>query len=210
MKKLAFCAGHDLNTPGKRLPRELDAAETREWTLNNRIADYMGLAASWYEDLVTLRTDDCTGKFFVDIPERTAEANAWGADLYIDIHHNAAGVIFDGGGVEIFSCPGSKKGKEYRDAIYQAVIAAGGLKGNRATPLQEKRFDSLTMTNMPAVLIEFGYMDSRVDAPVILTDDYAQKVAFATVEAVAKLWGLRKKAFPDAPFSVQQAERNKA
>ena len=194
MFKIAFCAGHYLNTPGKRLPKALDPNETREWVLNNRIADHFGTAAAAYEDVVTYRTDDMTGKTFVDIPERTAQANKWGADLYIDIHHNAAGKIFSGGGVEIFCYPGSTEGRMYRDAIYAAVIAAGGLKGNRAQPLREKAFDSLSMTNMPAVLIEFGYMDSTVDAPVILTDAYAKKVAYATMDAIAELKGLKKKA----------------
>ncbi len=209
MFKLAFCAGHYLGTPGKRIPKTLDKNETLEWVLNNRIADYLGLAATWYEDVVSYRTDDCTGKNFVDIPERVAQANAWGADLYIDIHHNAAGRIFDGGGVEIFSYPGSLESRKYRDAIYRQVIANGGLKGNRSAPLQEKKFDSLRLTQMPAVLVEYGYMDSRVDAPVILTDDYARKVAFATMEAIAKLHGFKKKDFPDAPESVKNAHRTK-
>ena len=91
MLKIAYCAGHYLQTPGKRLPKELDPNETREWELNNRVACYFGLAATWYEDVVTYRTDDMTGKTFVDIPDRVAQANEWGADIYIDIHHNAAG-----------------------------------------------------------------------------------------------------------------------
>lgn len=192
MFKIAFCAGHYLQTPGKRLPAELDATQTREWVLNDRVADYFAKAAAQYADVQTLRTDDPTGKTFVDIPERVAKANSWGADLYIDMHHNAAGRVFSGGGVEIFCYPGSAVGKKYRDAIYTAVIAAGGLKGNRAQPLREKAFDSLSLTNMPAVLVEYGYMDSSVDAPIILTEDYAQKVGFATMEAVAEIAGLKK------------------
>lgn len=192
MFKLAYCAGHYINTPGKRLPKALDTNETREWVLNDRVADFLAKAAGEY-DIMLLRTDDPTGQRFIDIPERTAAANAWGADLYLDIHHNAAGRIFSGGGVEVFSYPGSAAGKDYRDAIYEAAIAAGGLKGNRSNPLQEKAYDSLTMTNMPAVLVEYGYMDSAVDAPVILTEDYAKKVAYATVEAVAQVAGLQKR-----------------
>lgn len=196
MFKLAYCAGHYINTPGKRLPKALDPNETREWVLNDRVADLLAEAAGEY-DIMLLRTDDPTGQRFIDIPERTAAANAWGADLYLDIHHNAAGRIFSGGGVEVFSYPGSAAGKHYRDAIYEAVIAAGSLKGNRSQPLQEKAYDSLAMTNMPAVLAEYGYMDSAVDAPVILTEDYAKKVAYATVEAVAKVADLKKR--PAAP-----------
>lgn len=204
MLKIAYCAGHYLGTAGKRLPAALDKNQTREWELNSRVADYFGLAATWYEGVTTYRTDDTTGKTFVDIPQRVAQANQWGADLYIDMHHNAAGEVFSGGGVEAFSFPGSAEGRKYRDAIYRAVVAAGGLKGNRSNPLQEKRFDSLALSTMPAVLIEYGYMDSTVDAPVILTDDYARKVGFATMEALAKLHGLKKKDSP-TPGAVETA-----
>ncbi|MBR4863529.1 MAG: N-acetylmuramoyl-L-alanine amidase [Oscillospiraceae bacterium] len=205
MFKLAFCAGHYLHTPGKRIPKQLDPKETREWMLNDRIADHLQKAAA-ERGMETLRTDDPTGEAFVDIPERTAAANAWGADLYVDIHHNGALGIFDGSGVEIFSYPGSAQGRKYRDAIYEAVVAAGGLKGNRANPLQEVRFASLSMTKMPAVLVEYGYMDSIADVPVILTDDYARKVAYATVDAIAQVAGLAP-AYPQAEFirDVQRA-----
>lgn len=197
--KIAYCAGHYLDTPGKRLPKELDTAQTREWVLNDRVARHFARAASQYEGVALLRTDDSTGKTFIDIPERTAKANAWGADLYLDLHHNAAGKIFSGGGVVAFCYPGSAGGRKYRDAIYEAVIAAGGLKGNRSVPLQEKKFDSLSMTNMPAVLMEYGFMDSSTDAPIILTDAYSKLVAYATMEGIAKVAGLKKK---DAALSA--------
>lgn len=201
MLKIAYCAGHYLGTSGKRLPRELDKNETREWVLNDRVARYFAEAAGQYEGVQLYRTDDETGKTFVDIPPRVEQANKWGADLYIDMHHNAAGKTFTGGGVEAYCYPGSADGKKYRDAIYKAVIAAGGLQGNRVSPLQEKAFDSLSMTNMPAVLIEYGYMDSKTDAPVILTDAYAKKVGYATMEAVAALHGLKKKhTYTEADF----------
>ena len=191
--KIAYCAGHYIGTAGKRIPASLDKNQTREWTLNDRVARYFAQAALEYEGVELLRTDDPTGKTFIDIPQRTAKANKWGADIYLDIHHNAAGRVFSGGGVEAYSYPKSAEGKLYRDTIYNAVIAAGGLKGNRAQPLQEKKFDSLTLTKMPAVLIECGFMDSKIDAPIILTDLYAKKVAYGTMEGIAKVRCLKKK-----------------
>lgn len=192
MFKIAYCAGHYLETPGKRVPASLDKNQTREWVLNDRVADHFARAALEYEGVEILRTDDPTGETFIDIPERVAKANKWGANLYIDMHHNAAGRVFSGGGVVAFCYPGSTQGKEYRDAIYASVIAAGGLKGNRSQPLQEKRFDSLSLTHMPAVLIEYGFMDSSTDAPVILMDAYSKLVAYATMEGIAKAAGLKK------------------
>ena len=193
MFKIAYSAGHYVGTAGKRIPASLDKNQTREWTLNDRVARHFAQAALEYEGVELLRTDDPTGKTFIDIPERTAKANKWGADLYLDIHHNAAGRVFSGGGVEAYSYPKSAEGKLYRNSIYEAVIDAGGLEGNRARPLQEKKFDSLALTHMPAVLIECGFMDSRIDTPIILTDLYAKKVGYGIMEGVAKTAGLKKK-----------------
>lgn len=191
--KIAFCAGHYRNTPGKRLPAQLDENQTREWVLNDRVARAFAQAAEDYEDVSLLRTDDPTGQTEISIPQRTAAANRWGADLYLDFHHNAAGRVFDGGGVEVYAYPGSQEGIRFRDAIYQAVIAAGGLTGDRSQPLREKAFDSLSLTEMPAVLVEYGFMDSTVDAPIILEEAYAKKVGTATMDAIAALQQLRKK-----------------
>lgn len=193
MFKIAYCAGHYIGTSGKRVPKALDPNQTREWTLNARVADYFNKAALEYEGVQTLRTDDSTGKKHVSIKKRTAKANEWGADIYIDMHHNAGINLGSGGGVVAFSHPGSEKGKKYRDAIYEAVIAAGGLKGNRANPLREKAYDSLRLTNMPAVLMEYGFMDSRTDYPVISQDSYAKLVGYATMAGIAKVADLKKK-----------------
>lgn len=190
--KIAYCAGHYSNTPGKRCLASLDPNETREWVLNDRVADHFARAALEYEGVELLRTDDSTGKSNISIESRTKKANDWGADLYVDMHHNAGINGGSGGGVVAFCYPGSSQGKKYRDAIYEAVIAAGGLKGNRSQPLQEKKFDSLALTDMTAVLVEYGFMDSRTDAPVILDEAYSKVVAYATMEGIAKVAGLKK------------------
>lgn len=196
MFKLAYCAGHGLKTAGKRLPKSLDASQTREWVLNDRVADHFARAALQYEGVAIMRTDDTTGSKDIPIKDRVAKAVAWGADLYVDMHHNAGILGGKGGGVVAFSYPGSTTGKKYRDAIYDGVIAAGGLKGNRSSPKQEKNYETLRRCNkagIPAVLMEYGFMDSKTDAPVILTDAYARLVACATMAGIAKTAGLKRK-----------------
>ena len=199
MFKIAYCAGHYINTPGKRCLKSLDPNETREWVLNDRVARHFAIAAQQYEEVELLRTDDSTGKNPISIPSRTKKANDWGADLYVDMHHNAGVNGGSGGGVVAFCYPGSSKGKQYRDAIYEAVIEAGGLKGNRSQPLQEKKFDTLVLADAPAVLMEYGFMDSKTDVPVILTDAYSKKVAYATMEGIAKVAGLKKRVVETKP-----------
>ena len=203
MFKIAYCAGHHLGN-SKGVPKSMGLADIREWTLNDRVANHFAEAAATYEGVELLRTDDPTGETLIDIPECCEAANQWGADVYIDMHHNGGINGGAGGGVVAYSYPGSEKGKEYRDAIYEAVIAAGGLKGNRADPVQEKAFTSLKLTHMPAVLMEYGFMDSKTDTPVIITDAYSKLAAYATMEGIAKVAGLKKKEVqPEKLYRVQ-------
>ena len=194
MFKLAIGAGHYLGTAGRRVPAALDPAQTKEWQLNNRVAEYVAEAAQQYEDVELLRVDDPTGKVMISLDDRCKAANDWGADFCLSIHHNAyTGKPWKGGGVVAFSAPKDSKSAVYRNAIYDAVVAAGGLRGNRASPKQEKAYKALTLTDAPAVLVEYGFMDSKTDAPVILTEEYAKAVGYATMEAIAKVANLKKK-----------------
>lgn len=206
MFKIAYCAGHWLGNP-KGVPRALGLGDIREWTLNDQVARHLEKAAGEYEDVELLRTDDPSGKVAIENQDRCAAANSWGADLFLDLHHNGGINGGTGGGVVVFSFPGSEKGKTYRDAIYEAVIAAGGLKGNRAQPVQEKGFDTLRWTVMPAVLLEYGFMDSVTDAPIIVTEEYSRMVAQATMAAIAQVAGLKKRATPEASCSREDFVR---
>lgn len=222
MFKLAIGAGHYLGTAGRRVPAALDKKQTREFTLNARVAQYVEEAAQLYEDVETMRVDDPTGKVKIEVSDRCKAANDWGANFCLSIHHDAyQGKPWNGGGVTAFSAPGSGKGAIYRDAIYAAVVAAGGLKGNRATPCVAKAYAALTKTHAPAVLVEYGFMDSKVDAPVILTEEYAKAVGYATMEAVASVAGLKKKpqtilyrvqvgAFTKEKYALAMVDRLKA
>lgn len=191
MFKIAYCAGHHLANP-KGIPTYLGLGDVREWTLNDRVARYFAEAAKDY-DVELLRTDDPTGENFIDIPERVAEANRWGADVYIDMHHNGGIGGGTGGGAVAFSYPGSVSGAKYRDAIYEALMEAGGIRGDRSSGRIERNFQTLRLTKMPAVLMEYGFMDSRTDAPIILTEEHAKLAGYATMEGIARVAGLAKK-----------------
>ena len=193
MFKIAIDAGHCLNTAGKRVDKKLDPAQTREWTLNDRVARFVAEAAKGYEGVQTLRVDDVSGKKDVSLSARCKASDHYGADFYLSCHHNAGIKLGAGGGIVAYSNKEGTTGAAYRDAIYAACIAAGGLKGNRSDPTKAKSFYVLKKTKAPAVLMEYGFMDSKTDAPVILTESYARLVGYATMEAIAKVAGLTKK-----------------
>jgi N-acetylmuramoyl-L-alanine amidase len=194
MFKLAIDAGHGLKTAGKRVDKKLDPAQTREWVLNDRVARYIAEAAKQYEGIETLRVDDPTGNKDVSLSARCKASDKWGADMFISCHHNAGIKLGSGGGIVAFSNKEGTKGAEYRDEIYKACIASGGLRGNRSDPTKAKSWYVVKHTKAPAVLMEYGFMDSKTDAPVILSDAYSMLVGYATMEGIAKVSGLKKKA----------------
>ena len=194
MFKLVLSAGHGKNTAGKRCMKKLDKNQTREWVLNDRICDKIETKLKAYDGYKVLRVDDTTGKNDISLNNRTKSANNWGADLYLAIHHNAGVNGGTGGGVVafVYTKPSSKS-VEWQKALYNAVIEHTGLKGNRATPMPRKNLHECREPKMASVLIECGFMDSKTDVPIILTDKFADQVATACVEQIVKKGKLTKK-----------------
>lgn len=203
MIKIAIGAGHYIDTPGKRIPANLDAAETREWILNNRVADILEILLKSY-DCEVLRVDDTTGKKDVSLSERCRIANEWGADVYLSIHHNAGINGGSGGGTVVFYYSSKAERKEQAQALYNSIVSNTGLIGNRAGKVVKKAYAVLKGTNMPAFLIENGFMDSKVDVPIILSDEHAEKTAQGILNFLVEEFTLiKKKAQNEASSSAQ-------
>ena len=194
MFKIALDSGHGMYTPGKRCLKSLDAKETREWYLNDRIADLVEKKLAAYEGYEVLRVDDTTGKEDVSLSKRVQIANAWGADFYLSVHHNAGVNGGAGGGIVVIAYTNaSEHSLECQKIIYDELIKVTGLNGNRSTPMPLQNLHVLRETNMPAVLAECGYMDSSTDVPIILTDDFADKAAEGFVAALVIIGNLQPK-----------------
>jgi len=192
--KIALTAGHYLYTAGKRCLKSLDPNETREWVLNDRIVTKVTQLLQGYTGYELLRTDDPTGKKNVTLTARTDAANAFGADIYLSIHHNAGIGGGSGGGiVSIVHTKADSESKQWQKDLYDALIEATGLQGNRAEPLAKMNLHEVREPGMPAVLLELGFMDSRTDVPVILTEEYADQCAAAIVKVLAGRGGLQRK-----------------
>lgn len=194
MFKLVLDAGHGINTAGKRCLKSIDPKQTREWTLNDRICDKIQSYLKEYEGYQLLRVDDTTGKKDISLATRVTNANKFSANFYLSIHHNAGVNGGKGGGLMAFTYTKVDKATaNWQSELYNAIIKATGLKGNRATPLAKDNLYVLRKTTMPAVLLELGFMDSTVDTPIILTEAFADKVAKAIVDVIVKKGGLTKK-----------------
>ena len=190
---IAIDAGHYNNTPGKRCLKSIDPNETRERFLNARMAEHVEELLKAY-DCEVMRCDDRTGKTDPSLSERAARANRAGADAFISIHHNAGVNGGKGGGICVYAAENaSTTSLKLQKAVYDETVKRTGLKGNRATPLPIANHTVTYTAKMPAILGEFGFMDSTTDVPIILTDDFSKKCAQGIVAALVKTFGIKKK-----------------
>jgi N-acetylmuramoyl-L-alanine amidase len=192
MIKIALDAGHGLYTAGKRCLKKIDESETREWFLNDRIADKLEELLIYY-DCSVLRVDDTTGNVDISLTDRCKMANNWSADVYISIHHNAGVNGGVGGGIEVYYYGTSAERKRQAKSLYNMLIKYTGLVGNRNEPVKNSGFYVIKNTKMPAFLIENGFMDSVTDTPVILTNTHATQTAQGILDFLIKEFGLKKK-----------------
>ena len=209
--KLALDAGHYMGTPGKRCLKSIDPKETREWYLNDRICDKLTTALKDYEGIEIKRVDNTTGKTDVTLSNRCKTANDWGADLYLSTHHNAGVKGGKGGGLEVYrytrTSPNSETAR-CQKLFYDELIKAGVMKGDRSKPTPTADFTVLINTKMIAILVECGFMDSQVDTPIILTEEFADKVVKGYVNALVKWANLKKKepVKPKEPDNLKAVE----
>ena len=218
MAKIAIDAGHGRYTPGKRCMKKLDKHETREWVLNDRVADELGrlLKAAGH---TVKRMDDTDGSTDVSLAARVQKANSWGADFYISVHHNSGVGGSSGGGTEVYVSKGCQaKSKKAQSAIYKHAIKRGNLKGNRADGTRTANFYVIRYTDMPACLIECGFMDSKIDIKYILDPAWSKKIALGIAEGICEVFGGTVKAGasggstpkpePAKPAPVKPAEKD--
>lgn len=192
-KLVAIDAGHGINTAGRRCLASLDLEQHREWWLNSRVAVYVQKELQKY-DCETIRTDDVTGLKDVSLVERCEKANKAGAKAFVSIHHNAGINGGSGGGVVVYAARSATAAKKaWQKDLYDRAVGYNGLKGNRSNPLPLRDYTVIVGTNMPALLIECGFMDSKADVPRILSEEFARQTAKGIAESIADYLDLERK-----------------
>jgi len=184
MLKVAWSAGHGRNTPGKRSPDD-----EREWSFNNKVVMAAMSYLSRYEDVQQLRLDDPSGKTDIPLIARTDRANSWKADIYISCHHNALqGTWGNHSGIEtyVFNLENTMSLKLAK-AVHPFVVQAMGI-ADRG--IKRANFHELRETRMPAVLIEGGFMDSRIDIKKLRDDRFLRAQGEGIAKGLVKFFDL--------------------
>ncbi|MBQ2803962.1 MAG: N-acetylmuramoyl-L-alanine amidase [Lachnospiraceae bacterium] len=201
-KIIAIDAGHGKYTAGKRCLKSIDPVQTREWILNDRIADRLQELLAGY-DCKVIRVDDTTGRKDISLSARVNTANNAKADVYISIHHNAGVNGGTGGGTVVYYYSSNIQRTLQARALYNRIVEKTGLNGNRSEPVQKYGFYVIKKTRMPAFLVENGFMDSKMDTPIILTAEHAEKTAQGILTFLVEHFTLDPKGFFTEPAEQQ-------
>src|SRR5207244_5632160 len=152
--------GHDRGgIPGQRIAEKdmtLDVAQ--------RLRNV--LAASGYRVVMSRDSD-----VFVSLPTRVAIANSYRNALFVCIHFNAT-QRSGAGGIETYFY--SRDSLQLASAIH-SYVAGGAPSSNRG--VRRRGFYVLRKTNIPAVLVECGFLTNPTEAAYAQSGSYRQKLA---------------------------------
>ena len=184
--KIGLDAGHGLSTAGKQTPDGI-----KEWTLNDKVRDKVRELLKDY-DVEIINVDNDEGNVDESLAgRRTAYINEKVA-AFVSIHHNAyTGNWNDATGVEVYT---DKKFTNADDRlahlIYKNLPDYTGLKGRG---VKRANFTVINQNNVPAVLVEGGFMDSNNDYKIITSEEGQLGYAKAVAEGLIEFLGLTKK-----------------
>ena len=208
--KVAIDAGHGMHTEGKQsVPMSKDLyidgklvrakgkiIKENEW--NRGVSEYLSAALKRC-GIDTMFTADMTGKTDIALSTRASKANAAKADILISNHYNAIG-----------SCAKWQTRVKGLLVMHTKNSSSNSIKlGKLAVKHLEKDIDYeysyglmrdvdmsgftlaiLRQTTIPAILIEYGFMDYEKEAKLMLDKKHQEKCAEAVCKAVCEYFGV--------------------
>ena len=119
----------------------------------------------------------------VSLSERVALTNQSGADCFVSIHCNMCVEDTSIRGLECYYFR-SEEGKKLAEQIIEAVDGAsitnnGVIEGN---------YMVVRDTNIPAVLVETGYLSNPRECEALTTEEYQDVIAGAIVDGIERMW----------------------
>lgn len=204
-KVIALDAGHGLCTAGKQTPDGI-----KEWTLNDKVRDKVVVLLKDY-DVDFVFPDNDEGVTDEGLTSRRTMYVNKKVDAAVSIHHNAyKGTWGTATGVEVYTdkAPTTADTKLAK-AIYSRLPKYTGLKGRG---IKKANWTVINQNNVPAVLTEGGFMDTKSDHAIITSAAGQTAYAKAVAEGLIEFLELEKKTAASKTFYRVQtgAFRNKA
>ena len=184
MMKICLDPGHGGFDPGA-----VGLAGTKEKDIALVLAKKVAaLLRPAYEVKLTRETDVHFDKTeSVDQIKRAMVANAWGADLFVSIHCNAAKNDRTANGAEVYNYIGSKEGKKLAAEIFKLLPSALAIRGRGVKEVLN--FCVLEKTDCPAVLVEVAFISNEQEEALLKTADFQNRAAWAIASGIASYCG---------------------
>lgn len=203
---VAIDAGHGINTAGKRSVKlssdlYIDSVLIRkkgqtikEYEWNKAVSEYLAAALKRC-GINTMYTADMTGKTDIPLNSRANTANKKGADILISNHYNAIGssqvwqsrvkglLVLRTKNASSKSIRLGKLAVKHLEKDINYEYSYGLM---RDVDMSGFTLAILRQTNMPAILIEYGFMDYEKEAKLMLDKKHQEKCA----EAVCEYFGV--------------------
>ncbi len=116
-----------------------------------------------------------------DLENRVSLAKKNNADVYISIHTNCFGTKWTG--AQTFYYPKSEDSKNLAESIQNEIIRIMGNTRRTHLPLEPYILRNL---DMPAVIVEVGFLSNPREEKLLLDSQYQDKMAFAVYAGVVK------------------------
>jgi N-acetylmuramoyl-L-alanine amidase len=183
MKKIYINPGHSDRDPGA-------IGYETERRLNVSVSQHMRDYLLAHYDCEVKMNPGTMG----DLATVCAEANKWGAALFVSNHFNAG----KGDGYECFVY---SEARRPLGQIFEKHVKAAG-QNSRGVKVKPA-FIVLNSTDMPAILNEGAFVDNKQDIGDWNDDAELQKLGIAYAKAAAEYLKLEKKAAPVAPAAPE-------
>lgn len=133
-------------------------------------------------------TRECNDERLYSLMRRVNIANDAAADLFISLHCNAAENTA-AKGMEVFTSPGETRADPFATMIYEELAAMFPDQVSRTDytdgdPDKEAHFTVLMETNMPAVLVEMGFISNWQEEAELCDPKRQADIAVAIGRAV--------------------------
>ena len=125
----------------------------------------------------------------MSLKERAAFANSTEGDLFVSLHCNVSEEDQSASGLECYYEKTGEKGKDLAVNIMAAAEAGGTIE------TRELRTDMMYVvrfTDMPAVLVEMGFMSNQDELEKLCRSSYQQILAEAIAQGILETLGLEK------------------
>jgi N-acetylmuramoyl-L-alanine amidase len=163
-------AGHGATDPGAK---SITGRWEKDFNLSVVLKVQALLAGDERIKLVLTRQSDT----YPSLDDRFNLANSIAADLFVSVQANSFTAATNGTET-YYSRPESL---DFAKVIHSLLTSATGLKDNG---VRNAGFKVIKYTKMPAVLLEVGYLSSKIDEPKLWTEELQNRVAAAIVTGI--------------------------